>query len=267
MFSPSSSPTQPLVLMEELISWILYEDDEVIVLDKPGWLVCHPSKNGPMSSLVGAVKEYLGASVVHLVSRLDRETSGVVLLAKNRRAASHWQKGVEKRSVSRTYLAIMAGRLLEGRSAETNLGRDPESPVFVKQRVVGKTNASQRAITRFHPLHVGRDHTFCLVETKTGRKHQIRVHAQWLGHPLVGDKLYGPDEGIYLDFCHSGWKDEWFDVLGMNRQALHCHLMRDQTTECGFHAPLPLDMRTHLLSRVAMSEQELARCLEKARLD
>ena len=82
----------PLVEMEEFKKWILHEDENLLALNKPGWLVCHPSKNGPFSSLVGAAKEYLGVESVHLVSRLDRETSGVVLLAKNRKAASYWQK-------------------------------------------------------------------------------------------------------------------------------------------------------------------------------
>ena len=75
------------------------------VIDKPGWLVCHPSKNGPFSSLVGTVKEYLkNSNLVHLVSRLDRETSGVVMLAKNRKAAGHWQKGVERKLSGATTL-------------------------------------------------------------------------------------------------------------------------------------------------------------------
>ena len=90
----------PLVNLNELREWILYEDENVLVLDKPGWLVCHPSKNGPFSSLVGAAKEYLGVDSIHLASRLDRETSGVVLLAKHKKAASHWQKAIEEKRVS-----------------------------------------------------------------------------------------------------------------------------------------------------------------------
>ena len=72
----------PAGQIEDFKKWILYEDEHIIAFDKPGWLVCHPSKNGPFSSLVGAAKDYLMADSLHLVSRLDRETSGVVLLAK-----------------------------------------------------------------------------------------------------------------------------------------------------------------------------------------
>ena len=90
--NPALSKDPPIVDMNEFQSWILYEDDDVLVLDKPGWLVCHPSKNGPLSSLIGASKSYLNTETLHLASRLDRETSGVVLLAKHRKSASHWQK-------------------------------------------------------------------------------------------------------------------------------------------------------------------------------
>ena len=99
----------PLIDPNSFPNWIIYEDEHILVLDKPGWLVCHPSKNGPWSSLVGAAKEYLGVESIHLASRLDRETSGVVLLAKHRGAASRWQKGIEKKTVRRSYLTILEG--------------------------------------------------------------------------------------------------------------------------------------------------------------
>ena len=87
----------PLIDPRKWPEWIIFEDEHILVLNKPGWLVCHPSKNGPWSSLVGAAKEYLGVESIHLASRLDRETSGVVLLAKHRGAASKWQKAIEKK--------------------------------------------------------------------------------------------------------------------------------------------------------------------------
>ena len=102
-----SSNIAPLVEFDDFKKWILYEDSDLLVLDKPGWLVCHPSKNGPWSSLVGSAKEYLKVDSIHLASRLDRETSGVVLLAKHRKAASHWQKGIEQKRVRGGYLAFL----------------------------------------------------------------------------------------------------------------------------------------------------------------
>ena len=112
-------------------------------------MVCHPSKNGPWSSLVGAAKEYLKVNSVHLVSRLDRETSGVVMLAKHKKAASIWQKGVETRNVKRSYLAILNGDLIKETNVITFLGKDPNSEVFVKQRVTEESRKAQRAETRF----------------------------------------------------------------------------------------------------------------------
>ena len=116
-------------------------------MNKPGWLVCHPSKNGPWSSLVGAGREYTGADRLYLAGRLDRETSGVVLLGKNPEAGKTWQMAVEKRQVSRSYLAILKGELKNLKEVETHIGNDPESPVFVKQRVTQPSRKSKLAQT------------------------------------------------------------------------------------------------------------------------
>ena len=139
----SEEAVGPLTNLDELLSWIIYEDDEILVVNKPGWLVCHPSKNGPWSSLVGAVKEYLKLDSIHLASRLDRETSGCVLFAKNQRAARYWQKGIETKQVRRSYVAVLSGELFEKRFVSTFLGKDPESAVFVKQRVTEKSRKSK----------------------------------------------------------------------------------------------------------------------------
>ena len=87
----------PLVKPAELEEWVIYQDESIVVLNKPGWLVCHPSKNGPWSSLVGAVREHFQLEQVYLAGRLDRETSGVVLLAKEESAGKHWQKALEQK--------------------------------------------------------------------------------------------------------------------------------------------------------------------------
>ena len=233
----------PVVNGEEFREWILYEDDDLISLSKPGWLVCHPSKNGPMSSLVGATKKYLEVDTIHLVSRLDRETSGVVLFAKHRKSASYWQKGVECKSVKRGYLAILNGVMQKQESIDGYIGNDPMSKVFVKQKITRKSRNSKFAETTFIPLINGKNQTLCLVLTATGRKHQIRVHAHGLGFSLVGDKLYGPDEDYYLKFCETGWMDEWFSSLGMSRQALHSRWLMDLNSGQLFTAPFPQDMK------------------------
>lgn len=247
----------PLIDPNSFPNWIIYEDEHILVLDKPGWLVCHPSKNGPWSSLVGAAKEYLGVESVHLASRLDRETSGVVLLAKHRGAASRWQKGIEVKAVRRSYLTILEGEMDGSREISTFLGKDPTSEVFVKQRVTENSKKSQRAESAFIPMEVKKGYTCALVLTRTGRKHQIRVHAQSIGYPLVGEKLYGRDESYYLRFCEGGWKNEWMEDLGMSRQALHGRSLGFIADDFYYKADLAMDMRDFLVEKMGLSEADI----------
>ena len=174
----------------ELESWIIHEDARLLVVNKPGDVVCHPSKHGPWSSLVGAARERCGLPTMHLVFRLDRETSGVVILAKDPATASRLQRAMQAR-----------------RSAHG----------FTLARVV----------------------------TETGRKHQIRAHAQWLGHCIVGDKIYGPDARLYLEFIDRGWGPGLEERLLLARQALHCQRIDLGAGEDPgvFEAALPADMR------------------------
>src|SRR5580704_15287924 len=101
----------PLIDPADFRSWILHEDEHLLVVNKPGDVVCHPSKAGPWSSLVGAAREYLGLPTMHLVFRLDRETSGVVVLAKDAATASRLQVAMQKRRVGKSYLAVLTGEL------------------------------------------------------------------------------------------------------------------------------------------------------------
>lgn len=203
----------------ELRSWILHEDDRLLVINKPGDVVCHPSKAGPWSSLVGAVRECTGLPTVHLVFRLDRETSGVVVLAKDSRLASRLQRAMQERRVAKRYLAILTGELREPVTVDQPLGVDVASPVFVKSTV---RPDGQAAVTHFEPVAGGGGFTLARVRLETGRKHQIRAHAQWLGHPVVGDKIYGPDERLYLEFIDHGFTERLRAKLLLPRQALHC---------------------------------------------
>jgi 23S rRNA pseudouridine1911/1915/1917 synthase len=219
---------------------VLLEDDRLLVVNKPGDVVCHPSKHGPWSSLVGAARERLGLDILHLVSRLDRETSGIVVLAKDARMASRLQKAMQERRVRKSYLAILSGDL-SAATVDQPLGPDTGSPVFMKSAVVPD---GQRAVSHFEPLAKAGGFTLVRVTTGTGRKHQIRAHAQWLGHPVVGDKIYGPDARHYLSFITEGWTEALERVLLLPRQALHCAEV--DLSEAGLpialSAPLPRDM-------------------------
>ncbi len=241
---PDGFGAEPLDVTErQLRSWIIEDTDDAVVLSKPGWVVCHPSKRGPFSSLVGAAREVLGLERVHLVSRLDRETSGLVILARHRAMASRLQTALSQRRVQKRYTAIVHGRMESRVEVSQAIGPDVDSEVVVKQCVNSQVD-SQKAQTSFIPLKFKGDYTLVEVVPHTGRKHQIRVHAQWLGHPISGDKLYGPDPLLYLDFVTNGWTEKHEQALPIKRQALHAGDLVFETPEGDFHwsAPLPPDM-------------------------
>ncbi|WP_414661721.1 RluA family pseudouridine synthase [Horticoccus sp. 23ND18S-11] len=239
-----------MIAPEEVPSWIVYEDARLLVVNKPGDVVCHPSKAGPWSSLVGALREYAGLPTVHLVFRLDRETSGVVVLAKDAKMASRLQVAMQERKIGKAYAAVLTGEMTAPVTVDRPLGDDLSSPVFMKSAVVAE-GEGQRAVTHFTPTASGGGVTLAHVVTETGRKHQIRAHAQWLGHSLVGDKIYGPDARLYLDFIDHGWTEALAARLFLPRQALHCAAidLRPAGMPHVFSAPLPQDLREFLAGR------------------
>jgi len=254
--SVSVGATAPLIDPGEFPSWILHEDEQLLVVNKPGLIVCHPSKNGPWSSLVGAAREYCGRPVAHLVFRLDRETSGVVLLAKDGATASRLQKAMQRRQVGKIYLAILQGDLGGSVTVDQPLGPDPDSCVTIRSKVVAAGAAgAQAAITHFEPLAAGGGFTLARVRTETGRKHQIRAHALWLGHAVVGDKLYGPDERLYLEFARNGWTERHAALLPLTRQALHCAEIDVGAAHepHRFRAPLPPELADFCRARIGVA--------------
>jgi 23S rRNA pseudouridine1911/1915/1917 synthase len=257
------SQEAPLISEERFAACVLHCDDDLIVLDKPGWLVCHPSKNGPWSSLVGAARVYFEAETLHLVSRLDRETSGLVLLARHRAAARFRQMAFQERTVRKTYMAILEGTPTrpDGRPIEVSraLEPDPDSAVHVKQRIV-RGYGGQKAQTTFRLRAAGGGYSLFEVTPHTGRKHQIRVHAASLGSPVVGDKLYGNDEKFYLHFIEHGF-DPWLrERLPLPRHALHAHRLdfESRSSTETFRAPLPADMRTFCEQTMGLKPEDLA---------
>jgi 23S rRNA pseudouridine1911/1915/1917 synthase len=234
----------PLITPEQVRSWVIAEDEETIVFNKPGWVVCHPSKNGPFSSLVGAAKEVFALDKTHLVARLDRETSGLVILAKRPRTARKLQMALADRQVDKTYLAIVQGSLTERLEMSAPLGPDTASPIHSKQAVVQRREG-QKAQTTFRPIEERNGYTLVRVTPHTGRKHQIRVHALAAGFPIVGDKLYGPDESLFLEFIEQGWTDRLATHLPLKRQALHAAEMSFLLSDgdLTWSAPLPEDMQ------------------------
>ena len=259
MSAPEGSGPR-MIRPDEFPEWIIEEDEDVVVVNKPGDIVCHPSKNGPWSSLVGACREYLGSERVHMVYRLDRETSGVMVFAKNSGAASKLQRAVEGRRVRKLYAAILTGELRGPTIVDEPLGRDLSGPIAARQAVV-RGPEGRPAVTEFVPLRAEGGFTLALARPRTGRQHQIRVHAAHIGHAVVGDKLYGPNPLLFLEFIEHGFTDSMARSLLLPRHGLHALEMVFEPGEGGrtFRAPLTQDLLEFAKQRTGIGRAEIER--------
>jgi 23S rRNA pseudouridine1911/1915/1917 synthase len=208
---------------------IIYEDNDLLVINKPAGLVCHPTKGDELSSLISRVRLHLGnGASPHLVNRLDRETSGVTIVAKNAEAAGELGRLWETRAAEKEYLAIVRGHVREEHGViDAPLGKDERSVVAVKDCVRSDGAASQTEFwveKRFS--RVEGNFSLLRVVPRTGRKHQIRIHLAHIGHPIVGDKLYGDDEDLYLALVQNRLTDEQKRRLILPNQALHAQTVR-----------------------------------------
>jgi 23S rRNA pseudouridine1911/1915/1917 synthase len=203
---------------------IIHEDADLLVVNKLAGLVCHPTKGDAHSSLIGRLRLYLGEQFQpRLVNRLDRETSGLVLVAKNFETASELGKIMESRTVQKIYLAIVHGCMGESHGLiDAPLGRDQSSRIAVKDRVRPDGAPAQTEFwVQRNFQREGGDFTLLRVAPLTGRKHQIRIHLAHRGHPIVGDKLYGANEDCYLALVEDRLTAEHRRHLLLPCQALH----------------------------------------------
>ena len=210
--------------MTDKLFEIVHEDDKLLVVNKPADLVCHPTKGDEMSSLISRARLHLGqAASMHMINRLDRETTGIVLLAKDDEAAKELRRLWESGSVRKSYDAIVYGHVgPDSGTINEPLGRDEASRVAIKDCVRADGSASQTDFTVAERLERAEGKFSLLrVRPRTGRKHQIRIHLSHIGHPIVGDKLYGHDEDFYLALVERRLTDAQRQALLLPCHALH----------------------------------------------
>ena len=207
---------------------IVYEDDDVIVVNKPQGMVVHPAPGHPDHTLVNALLYHSPLSTINgtfrpgIVHRIDKDTSGLLMVAKNDLAHQSLAEQLRNKTNKREYLALVYGQIKEDEGTiDAPLGRNPQDRK--KQAVV---KGGRHAVTHFKVMKRYDNFTLVKCILETGRTHQIRVHMKYIGHPLVGDPLYGPRK-----------------VIGKDGQFLHAALLGFKHPRTGkelvFEAPLP----------------------------
>ena len=233
----------------ELRFTVLYEDADLLVVDKPAGLPCHPAGRYFRHTLWALLQERHGLTGLSLINRLDRETSGLVLVAKHKKAARHCYQQFARRLVRKRYLVLVEGEFpAEALEAVGWLAVDPAGSI--RKKVCFYPEAAETAPagavecrTSFQRLHI--HHGLSLLEAMpiTGRCHQIRATLCSLGYPLVGDKLYGVDDQLFLRFREGLLTAADWQRLRIKRQALHAATLHIRhpadNRELVFSSPLP----------------------------
>jgi len=233
---------------------IIDESDDYIVVDKPAFLLTHPTKPDQRPTLWKQLRELLAFEIanggqVSIVNRLDRETSGIVLVAKTSAAARRFGLLMQQQRVQKEYLAIVWGwPEWETKIVDAPLdrkGKHEASAIWLKQMIhpKGAQAVTEFRVERRFNTATSAGDRFALIRAvpKTGRTHQIRVHLASLEHPIVGDKIYGPDEKLYLEFIETGWTENLELKLLLPRHALHSAKLGIEN-EHEWGAELPADL-------------------------
>ncbi|KEZ53486.1 MULTISPECIES: RluA family pseudouridine synthase [Metabacillus] len=232
MFPPEEP--SPGIVPEKMNLDIVYEDEWCLVINKPPFVPTIPSREHPGGTLANGLLDYYSengiAATIHAVNRLDKDTSGLMLVAKHRFAHSLFSSMQKQGSIKRTYAALVEGALTEENGTiDAPIGRKEESII---ERTVREDG--QHAVTHYKVLSSAEKYTLVTLRLETGRTHQIRVHMAYIGHPLCGDSLYGGSRDL------------------IRRQALHSRVLSFfhplLEKEMTFEAEIPADMQTVLKS-------------------
>ena len=233
--------TQTHALPEDIPLDVLYEDADVFVLDKPAGLVVHPGAGNPTGTLVNALL-FRDASLSTLpragiVHRLDKDTSGVMVVARTVPAHTSLVEQLSARGVHRQYLAVVGGSMVSGGTVDAPIDRHPRDRIRMAVRDEGRD-----AVTHYRLRERFRAHTALECRLETGRTHQIRVHMAHLKYPIIGDPLYGGP----LKLPKGATEELVAQLRGFRRQALHAEVLEFRHPASGepvrVSAPVPADM-------------------------
>lgn len=240
---------------------VIDESPDWLVVDKPAPLIVHPANRQPEPTLLGGIEALLHYEIANghrpaIVTRLDRDTSGIVLVAKTTAAARELGMMMERREAGKQYLAIVhrhpADDAWESHEPILRAAEIASSDIWVRQipHPAGRPCHTRFAVER----HFVRDDCdFALVRCfpTTGRMHQIRVHLAAAGHPIVGDKIYSGDGSEYLDWMAHGWTPALQSRLHLPRHALHASALEIpwQGQRTTWQSPLPADLQAFIEGR------------------
>ena len=179
----------------------IYEDSCLLIVNKPSGMLAHPTGKSAEMTLLSYCIEQQDNPELKLIHRLDRKTSGIILIAKNEKAINYYGNIFKERLIKKIYLAQLQGKLIKTKGTLDNfLNIDKNSKVKVRRKV---SVTGQQAITQYKKIQHNSSSSFVLLKPLTGRTHQLRVHMAYLGHPIAGDPLYDLGDEYYLNLIQS----------------------------------------------------------------
>ncbi len=227
---------------------VLFEDDHILIVNKPPGMSVHATDPWGKNDLIQQLRRQRGSMELNLAHRIDRETSGIVLIARSRVIASKLREAFVGRKVEKEYTALVFGELMDEVGViDLPICEDDKGSVRIKMMAGrGPDVSGAPSITKYKVIKRFDRFTLVKARPKTGRQHQIRVHFSAIGHPLVGDKIY-KDERLFIKFIDEGFSEELQRELLLPRQALHASMISFKHPLTGkgikVEAKMPEDLR------------------------